>query len=193
MRGGLNEVYIGVERPDDAGLQAAHKSTTLPVVREAFEILAREHPQVFTLGTFVYGFPDDTPQTVRAIFHLSHELKMNHAFFIPLTPLPGTPFWRDELWDGTGENFRDFNFLPSATRPDSRHDLEWALLFASAFQWTPARIGAYLRNFRCGDARKRRITARLAIRATWFAAHGMLRGLLTGHRAGMVFPRWYES
>ena len=193
VRGGLNEVYVGVERPDDASLNEVHKSTTLSVVREAFEILAREHPQVFTLGTFIYGLPADTPATVRAIFRLSHELEMNHAFFIPLTPLPGTPFWRDELWDDTGESFRDFNFLPSATRPGSRRDLEWALLLAAAFHWTPARLRVYLRGLRRGGARKQRVTLRLAARTAWFAAHGMLRGLLTGHRAGMIFPRWYES
>jgi len=193
VRGGLNEVYVGVERPDDASLKAVHKSTTIPIVREAFEILARDHPQVFTLGTFIYGLPGDTPETVRAIFRLSHELEMNHAFFIPLTPLPGTPFWRDELWDDTGESFRDFNFLPSATRPGSRRNLEWALLLAGAFQWSPARLRIYLRGLQGGGARKRRVTMRLAARTAWFAAHGMLRGLLTGRRAGMVFPRWYES
>jgi len=193
VRGGLNEVYVGVERPDDESLKSVHKTTTIPIVREAFAILARDFPRVFTLGTFVYGFPTDTPETVRAIFRLSHELEMNHAFFIPLTPLPGTPFWHDGLWDDTGESFRDFNFLPSATRPGSRRDLEWALLRAAAFHWTPARIRTYLRGLRRGGARKRRVTLRLAARATWFAAHGMLRGLLTGHRAGMVFPRWYES
>ncbi len=193
VHGGLNEVYVGVERPDDAGLADVHKTTTIPVVREAFRILAHEHPHVFTLGTFIYGLPTDTPATVRAIFRLSHELEMNHAFFIPLTPLPGTPFWRDELWDDTGESFRDYNFLPSATRPGARRDLEWALLKAAAFQWTPARLRAYWRGLSSGNDRKRRVTLRLAARTAWFAGHGMLRGLLTGHRAGMVFPKWYES
>ena len=193
VRGGLNEVYVGVERPDGEGLKAVHKSTTIPVVREAFAILARDHPEVFTLGTFIYGLPGDTPETVRAIFRLSHELEMNHAFFIPLTPLPGTPYWRDELWDDNGESFRDFNFLPSATRPGSRRDLEWALLLAAAFRWTPARLRVYVRGLCRGGARKRRVTLRLAARTAWFAAHGMLRGLLTGHRAGMILPRWYES
>jgi anaerobic magnesium-protoporphyrin IX monomethyl ester cyclase len=193
VRGGLNEVYVGVERPDGEGLKAIHKTTTIPIVREAFRILAQDHPHVFTLGTFIYGLPGDTPDTVRAIFRLSHELEMNHAFFIPLTPLPGTPYWSDDLWDDSGETFRDFNFLPSATRPGARRDLEWALLLAAAFLWTPARVRTYWRGLSGHSARKRRVTLRLAARTAWFAAHGMLRGLLTGHRAGMVFPRWYES
>jgi hypothetical protein len=193
VHGGLNEVFIGVERPDNDSLKAVHKSTTIPIVREAFKILAREHPQVFTLGTFIYGLPGDTPDTVRAIFHLSHELEMNHAFFIPLTPLPGTPFWSEQLWDNTGEGFRDFNFLPSATRSGSRRDLEWALLLAAAFQWTPSRLRAYCRSLRQGGSRKRRVTTRLTLRTAWFSLHGLLHGLWTGKRSGMIFPPWYET
>jgi radical SAM superfamily enzyme YgiQ (UPF0313 family) len=193
VRGGLNEVYVGVERPDNDSLKSVHKTQSIPVVREAFRILARDYRDVFALGTFIYGLPDDTPATVRDIFRLAHELEMDHAFFIPLTPLPGTPYWSDDLWDDTGERFRDFNFLPSATRPGARRDLEWALLRAAAFQWTPARLRSFWRNIRRGGARKRRVALRLTARSTWFAMHGMLRGLLTGHHAGMVFPRWYES
>lgn len=193
VQGGLNEVYIGVERPDTEGLRGVHKTTTIPEVREAFRILARDHPQVFTLGTFIYGLPDDTPATIEALFRLSHELEMNHAFFIPLTPLPGTPYWQDDLWDSTGESFRDFSFLPSATRPGARKDLEWALIKASAFIWSPARLRAYRRGLGSPSHRKRRVTLHLAARQTWFVAHGLLRGLLTGYRAGMVFPQWYES
>jgi anaerobic magnesium-protoporphyrin IX monomethyl ester cyclase len=193
VRGGLNEVYVGVERPDNDSLKSVHKTQSIAVVREAFRTLARDYPDVFALGTFIYGLPDDTPATVRDIFRLAHELEMDHAFFIPLTPLPGTPFWSDDLWDDTGERFRDFNFLPSATRPGARRDLEWALLRAAAFQWTPARCRSFWRNIRHGGARKRRVALRLTARSTWFAMHGMLRGLLTGHHAGMVFPRWYES
>ena len=193
VRGGLNEIYIGVERPDSEGLKNIHKNTTIPVMREAFRIMTHEYPQVFTLGTFIYGLPGDTPSTVRAIFRLSHELEMDHAFFIPLTPLPGTPFWRDNMWDDSGETFRDFNFLPSATGHSATRCLEWAFLLAFATQWPPARIRSYWRGITCGNARRRRITLRLAARGAWFAAHGMLRGLLTGRRSGMIFPRWYET
>jgi radical SAM superfamily enzyme YgiQ (UPF0313 family) len=193
VRGGLNEVYVGVERPDDMALRAVNKTQTIPVVREAFQILSREYPDVFTLGTFIYGLPGDTPDTVRAIFRLAHELEMDHAFFIPLTPLPGTSYWSDDMWDDTGESFRDFNFLPSATRPGARRELEWALLGAAALQWTPARLRTLARSLGSRSHRRRRVTLRLAARSVWFAAHGMLRGLLTGHRAGMLFPRWYET
>ncbi len=193
IRGGLNEIFVGVERPDSEGLKDVHKNTTIPVVREAFRIMTHDYPQVFTLGTFIYGLPGDTPATVRAIFRLSHELEMDHAFFIPLTPLPGTPFWRDDMWDDSGAAFRDFSFLPSATGRYTPRNLEWAFLVAFATEWSPARVRSYWRSFRCDNARKRRIVLRLAARSAWFAAYGMVRGLLTGQRCGMIFPHWYES
>ena len=193
VRGGLQEVYIGVERPDGDGLSRVHKTTTLPKVRKAFGILRTDFPDVFTVGSFIYGLPGDTAETVRAIFRLSHELELNQAFFIPLTPLPGTPFWRDELWDDTDESFRDYNFLPSSTRPGARRELEWALLAAFAMHWTPARLRSLWRSLARRSPRCRRMTLRLLARSTWFAAHGMVSTLLAGKRAGMIFPRWYES
>ena len=191
VRGGLNEIYVGVERPDEEGLTRLHKNTTLPVMREAFRIMSQAYPQVFTLGTFIYGLPGDTPATMRSLFRMSHELEMDHAFFIPLTPLPGTPFWRDEMWDDTGEAFRSYTFLPS-TGLDTQRKLEWALLLAFATQWPPARVRSYWRGAFCENARKRRITLRLAARGATYAATSMLRGLLTG-RHKTVFPPWYES
>ena len=194
IRSGLNEVYIGVERPDSAGLEAVHKNSTLEHVREAFRILSRDHPQVFTVGTFIYGLPGDTPRTARQIYRLSLELEMDKAFFIPLTPLPGTPFWTPELWDASGERFRDFGFLPSAARAGARSALDWTLLASAALDWNANRLRSYARGFCNGNPRKRRMTWRIFSRSTAFVAGGILRGILKGRGgSGMVFPSWYDG
>ena len=47
-----------------------------------------------------------------------------------LTPLPGTAGWQPELWDASGERFREFNFVP-AGHPHGRFAaLERALLLS---------------------------------------------------------------
>lgn len=194
VRAGLNEVYLGVERPDAASLAELGKTCTLPDVRAALDLLARDHPQVFTVGSFIYGLPGDTVATVRAIYRLSIELGIDKSFFIPLTPLPGTPFWRPDGWDPTGAAFRHHSFLPSAGRPGARRLLDWTLLVSFALDWHPARIRSYARAFRSTDARKRRMTRRLLARATWFSAAAIVRGLFGRRGAGgMFFPPWYES
>lgn len=194
VRSGLNEVYIGVERADTAGLEAVHKNSDLEQAREAFSILSREYPGVFTIGTFIYGLPGDTPATARRLYRLSLELEMDKAFFIPLTPLPGTPFWRPELWDPSGDRFREFGFLPSVARAGGRRALDWTLFASFALDWNLKRISSYFRAFCSPDARKRRMTRRILSRSTIFSAAGILRGILRGRRGnGMVFPSWYEG
>jgi len=161
--------------------------------RRAFEILARDYPGVFTVGSFIYGLPGDTPATMRAIYRASIDLPMDAAFFIPLTPLPGTPFWRSDLWDPSGASFRRCDFLPFAPADPARARLDRALLSAGVFSWPLARIRSHARVLRCADRRRRRMFWRLAARSGLFAARAMLRAV-TGHGAAgaMVLPRWYE-
>jgi anaerobic magnesium-protoporphyrin IX monomethyl ester cyclase len=193
VRSGLNEVYIGVERADTAGLNAIHKHSGIEEVRAAFQILAREYPHVFTVGTFIYGLPGDTPAAIRRLYRLSLEFGMDKAFFIPLTPLPGTPFWNPALWDSSGRRFRQFGFLPSLTR-GKRSALDRTLFASFALDWNLNRIRGYVRGLCNHDARKRRMTWHVFTRSTRFAATNILNGVL-GDRGGngMIFPRWYES
>jgi hypothetical protein len=119
---------------------------------------------------------------------------LDQFFFIPLTPLPGTAGWRDELWDPTGERFREFNFLPTG-HPHGRHaELERALLWSLLTNWPWARVRGYLRQGFGGDARRRRVQWRLAARGARVHLSRILRNALgADDEFGMVFPRWYES
>jgi radical SAM superfamily enzyme YgiQ (UPF0313 family) len=194
VRSGLNEVYLGIERPDSESLSSLHKTSGTADAREALRILRGQFPEVLAIGSFIYGLPGDSPQTIRAIHRLVSELDLDQFFFIPLTPLPGTSEWRTELWDPTGERFREFNFLPTG-RPHGRHaDLERALLWSLLTQWPPSRVRGYLRHWFGGDARRRRVQRRLAVRGARVHLTRLLRNALgCGDEFGLVFPRWYES
>jgi len=191
---GLNEVYLGIERPDAESLRQLHKTASVEEARQALRILLRQFPQVFTVGSFIYGLPGDTPATIRAIYRLALELELDKAFFIPLTPLPGTPFWKPELWDPTGARFRQFNFLPGGSASNGRARLDWTLLACFALCWPPVRLRSYLNGLFSPDARKRRLTGRLFARSTRFVAARIAQAV-TGRSSadGMLVPRWYES
>lgn len=192
VRSGLNEVYLGIERPDPDSLAALHKTSGVGHAREAMRILHEEFPAVLAIGSFVYGLPGDTPAAVRAIHRFAIELGLDQFFFIPLTPLPGTAGWTPELWDNTGEGFREYNFLPSG-KPHGRHaELERALLLSLIFHWPPARLRAWFRHLTSGDARKRRVHRRLHSRALGFHLGRVLKQVCGGGN-GMIFPAWYES
>jgi anaerobic magnesium-protoporphyrin IX monomethyl ester cyclase len=192
VRAGLNEVHIGIERGDAESLQALNKNVKLETCRRALEILARDYPGVFKVGSFVYGLPGDTPDTVRKLHELSSELGLDHPFFIPLTPLPGTEFWRPEMWDPAGERFRGSSFLPGAG--GARGALERALVFSSLFNWNAARRRTCTRALLHPNPRTRRMSRRLIVRAGGFEARRFWRMLTGGEECGgMSLPSWYES
>jgi len=193
VRSGLNEVYLGIERPDNEGLEGLHKTSGVEDARAALRVLHDQFREVLTIGSFIYGLPGDTPRAVRAIHRLAFELELDQLFFIPLTPLPGTAGWNPELWDPTGEAFRQFNFLPTG-RPHGRHaELERALLLSVLFNWPPARWRAWWRQIKSSQTRKRRVHWRLQARALRLHVRTARSVLLGGGGSGMVFPRWYYS
>jgi radical SAM superfamily enzyme YgiQ (UPF0313 family) len=194
VQSGLNELYLGIERPDAPSLSALGKTGGPGDAREAMRILNARFPQVLAIGSFIYGLPGDTPATVRAIHRLACELELDQFFFIPLTPLPGTAGWRPELWDPSGRFFRRFNFLPGTGLNPRQAALERALLLSLLFQWTPARFRTWARHLRSGDARKRRVGWRLVERGARFHLGRLVRRLRKGNDGeGLIFPAWYET
>jgi len=191
---GLNEVYLGIERPDSGSLATLHKTSGVADAREAMRILREQFPGVLAIGSFIYGLPGDSPKTIRAIHRFVSELELDQFFFIPLTKNWGTAGWGDELWDPTGERFREFSFLPTG-HPHGRHaELERALLWSLLTNWPQARVRGYLRHWLGGDARRRRVRRRLAARGARVHLSRIFRNALgADDEFGLVFPRWYES
>jgi anaerobic magnesium-protoporphyrin IX monomethyl ester cyclase len=194
VHAGLNEVYLGLERGDAKTLRILHKTIEPDHGRRALEILSRDFPEVFTVGSFIYGMPGDTPETVRSLHRLASEIGLDFAFFIPLTPLPGTPFWQQGMWDPTGVRFRSFSFLPGPLVNARRAPLERALLWCNLSQWNRSRLHGYLRGLFHHDARKRRMLRRLILRSGVFEVRRSLRAPSGRNKnGGMSLPRWYES
>ncbi len=196
VQAGLNEVYLGIERSAPESLTSLEKSTSVAQAREAMRLLRSQFPSVLAIGSFIYGLPGDTPETVRDMHLLAFELQLDQFFFIPFTPLPGTVGWRSEFWDATGQRFRKFNFLPGSDLHPHQAALERALLLSLLFQWlTPAkRIRTWRHQLCAGDARKRRVLWRLFWRDIQFHCRQLAHKIFAGkYTDGLIFPAWYES
>lgn len=193
VEAGLNEVYLGVERPDQAGLRMLNKDLQPDQVREAVRLLATKYPQVFVVGSIIYGLTGDTPETMRALYRLAHDLDLDMAFYIPLTPLPGTPYWRPEWWDPTGEFFRSIDFLPKAGGDEATAELSRALFRCFAYRWPWRRLRWLLRGFYSPYPRRRRIIRRHALRGLRFAVQGMGGAFRKNGKAEVMrYPSWYN-
>ena len=126
--------------------------------------------------------PAIRPRTIRAIHRLVSELELDQFFFIPLTPLPGTAEWRPELWDPTGETLSRIQLPPHGPPawPPRRTGARAALVAADQLA-VGARAGLPPPLLR-GDARRRRVQWRLAVRGRARPLRRLLHNALGGRR-----------
>ena len=71
------------------------------------------------LGNYMFGFPEDTYETMQETFDLAKELNCEHANFYAAMALPGSPlhlFARQEGW-GMPEKFEEYAFLSYDCKP----------------------------------------------------------------------------
>lgn len=190
---GLCEMYLGIERTELEGLKALRKGNLQNEGEKALWLLAREYPQVFTVGSFIYNLPGDTPAVVRRLFREAYRAPLDMTFFIPMTPLPGTQYWKPELWDGSGESMREFDFLLHFQGEGLKAKLSRTLMLCYWFSWPWQRLKRVLIGFVATDARRRSISRRNIGRFNMYLVHA-IRNALAGRREfALNLPSWYNS
>ena len=188
----LNEMYLGIERLERSELIQLRKGNFHGEAERALVVLDAEYPGMVTVGSFIYGFPWDTEKTVHTLFHSAQQLPLDALFFIPLTPLPGTPYWDPALWDSTGRRFREFDFLPQSGANEFLGPLSEQILKDYLLCWPASRILRTLRGLTGSQTRRRRIMSHLLWRSipVWL---GELMPRKQESSRGMFYPEWYES
>jgi anaerobic magnesium-protoporphyrin IX monomethyl ester cyclase len=112
-RAGVLHVSLGVETRDCRTFAAS--SGNVEIVREAIGIL-QEH-DVVSEASFLLGFPDETPESVRETLGLAQKLNPDSANFFAFTPWPYA-----ELPQGTEElvidpDYARYNFIDAVLKP----------------------------------------------------------------------------
>lgn len=194
---GLNEVFIGIENTNSENIEFLNKhNNSYDTVQRAISILRRRYPSVFVIGSFIYGLPQDNLKSVWKMQEQALKLRLDYPFFIPLTPLPGTPYWKDEIWDGKGDTFRQFDFISPQTNNKKNYKLSIYLYLYSLFDIRPKKIKEWIKGFFDKYPRKRKIKRRLFMRSLKF----LLRALIvycfsrnSNKRTMIYFPRWYND
>jgi anaerobic magnesium-protoporphyrin IX monomethyl ester cyclase len=202
VRAGLCQVMIGVERPEEEGLQALGKHANGPdTTARAFEILRTKYPDVLTIGSVIFGLWDETRKSIDHLARWPYKVGMDYCFFIPLTPNPGTRVHEEAVERGivAVADRRAYNFHTPVlrTRRFSPKQLE-RLYFRLLFSVSRDRLRAWVRRFFTVPAgRRRRVLRSLLQQGTRIA----LRYTATmvrhpGRRDPTVYsrkPGWYDS
>jgi radical SAM superfamily enzyme YgiQ (UPF0313 family) len=93
-RSGCMGVLIGFESLNPKNLAAMGKKVNR--VDEYRSVLARlRRAGIFVYGTFIFGYPHDTPEGFEESYRFAMQEKMFLAAFNHLVPFPGTPLYRE--------------------------------------------------------------------------------------------------
>lgn len=125
---GLIQAVVGAERLHDAELTALHKNQSVATTLEGFQVLKR-YPEVLVIASLIYGLPDDTRESLAALWDMGKSGFADLIFLIPFTPYPGTEWW-DRYKDTVEEkDFTKFNMhVPiTGTKYLSRQQVNWWL------------------------------------------------------------------
>ena len=199
VRAGVRQVMLGVERDDDAGLALLNKHNNgAEICREAFAIFRERYPEVFTIGSVIFGLPGDTIEDLKRLIACEYELKMDYCFAIPLTPNPGTEFGEEAKRAGRVVNgdLSSYNYHTPVCKTDSLD-----LRQQEAIYWRmqiPRRLARTARN--ClfeRDPRKRRLHRSFLKHGAGIAARSLMGRLARpGSQAPALHsrkPSWYDS
>jgi radical SAM superfamily enzyme YgiQ (UPF0313 family) len=127
-KAGCYQVLFGIEAGTDEELANIHKSNeryTIADLKELVQLLRRN--DIATVGTYMNGFWEDDAEKIKHRFRVVDEIDPDTGVLMLLTPLPGSPVWRQALREERIENIdlQNWDALHSImpTRHLSREDL----------------------------------------------------------------------
>jgi radical SAM superfamily enzyme YgiQ (UPF0313 family) len=87
-RAGINWVFMGFESGDDMVLQGVNKKQNVKQIKKAADTV--HDAGIYIGGNYVFGMPNDTPETMQQTLDLAKELNTEYANFFVLMAYPGT-------------------------------------------------------------------------------------------------------
>lgn len=112
---GIHHVYVGVERTDQATLDAFKKNTDVEAGKRAIEAI-NAHDMI-SETSLVLGLPDDTGETIDATFELARHYDPDLAFFLTIAPWPYADLYDELSPYVVSRDYEDYNLVSPVVRP----------------------------------------------------------------------------
>ncbi len=112
---GINHVYLGVERTDQATLDLFKKNTAVEMSKKALD-LVNGHDMI-SETSLVLGLPTDTPETIEATFQLAKHYDPDLAFFLTIAPWPYADMYEDLKPHIVSYDYEDYNLVAPVVKP----------------------------------------------------------------------------
>lgn len=114
---GVDHIYVGVERTDQATLDMFKKDTEVEMGRRAIQLINDQ--DMITETSLVLGLPTDTKETIRTTFDLAVHYDPDLAFFLTIAPWPYSDIYPDlepyiETYD-----YEQYNLVAPVVKPET--------------------------------------------------------------------------
>jgi anaerobic magnesium-protoporphyrin IX monomethyl ester cyclase len=114
---GIDHVYVGVERTDQATLDLFKKNTEVEMGKRAIDLLNEN--DIITETSLVLGLPTDTPETIEATFQLAQHYNPDLAFFLTIAPWPYADMYEDLKPYIVSYDYEDYNLVAPVVKPEA--------------------------------------------------------------------------
>ena len=114
-KAGIRHVYVGVERTDQASLDAFKKNATVEQGRRAIELINSNG--MISETSMVLGLPGDTPEIIEATFKLAQHYDPDLAFFLTIAPWPYSDIYPELEPYIESYDYEDYNLVAPVVKP----------------------------------------------------------------------------
>jgi anaerobic magnesium-protoporphyrin IX monomethyl ester cyclase len=114
---GVNHVYVGVERTDQATLDMFKKNTEVQMGKRAIDLI--NGSDMISETSMVLGLPSDTPETIEATFQLAQHYNPDLAFFLTIAPWPYADIYEDLKPYIASYDYEDYNLVKPVVKPEA--------------------------------------------------------------------------
>ncbi len=127
-RAGIIHIYVGTEATEQARLDRLCKDISVGEAREALR-LCRQHG-IITETSFILGFPEETPESVRRTIDLAIDYDPDFAHFLAIAPWPYADIYPQLAPHVEERDFRKYNLVEPIVRPRamSRQEVDAAIV-----------------------------------------------------------------
>lgn len=128
---GVLHMYVGVETPRQDRLDGMRKDLAAEHSRRSIELL--NEAGIITETSFLLGFPDETPETVRQTLDAALDYDPDLAFFIAVTPWPYSDMYADVADRVEERDYARYNLTNPIMRPEAMTREEVSAAMAASF------------------------------------------------------------
>jgi len=115
VKAGVQHVYLGVERTDQATLDMFKKDASVAQGKKALDLL--NDADIITETSLILGLPDDTPEIIEETFRLLQHYNPSLGFFLTIAPWPYADNYEELAPYVISHNYEDYNLVAPVVKP----------------------------------------------------------------------------